>query len=242
MTIFDLTFNGIKLEVHRKCLMAGFMSLNERLWSMTRRLVKAFMLFSPVGEHKRSPPLVFRYICMLTFIYWDLKSERWPLASLGLYLDRSLQLLNDHFRDGQAKTHPTSVNVLGFRDLPKELEELRQILIRHPDSCILYSWDELVFLEVHTHCERAWIGELDRVAQQVEEDLFEPFLVSKYFCGHFLGNLNIQSQLLLGHLEFHDCADLFDCVFNVAELLIDGKLIVLQATHVKGIFNHVLQV
>jgi hypothetical protein len=42
---------------------------------MTRWLFKAFVLFSPVGEHKRCPHLVFRYICMLEFIYRYLKSE-----------------------------------------------------------------------------------------------------------------------------------------------------------------------
>lgn len=100
------------------------------------------------------------------------------MASLGLHLDRSLHLLNDHFRDCQAKTHSTSVDILGFGDLPKELEELSLILIRHPDSCIFDSWNELVILEVDAHWERPFISELDRVAKKVKEDLFESFLVS----------------------------------------------------------------
>jgi hypothetical protein len=35
-------------------------------------------------------------------------------------MDVSLQLLQDHLRDGQAKAHPSAVDVLGLGDLPEK--------------------------------------------------------------------------------------------------------------------------
>ena len=123
MDFVDLTLNWFKLEVHREdWLMSPLMSCYN--WRTTRWLVEDLLHFIPVGEHEWSYHLVSRYLRIFDLIYRDLKSESRPEACFGLHLDRSLQLLEYHFRDRQAKTHTSTVYVLRFWDLPKELKEL----------------------------------------------------------------------------------------------------------------------
>lgn len=49
-------------------------------------------------------------------------------------------------------------------------------------------------------------------------------------------------QVLGAHLEVHDAANLCYRFFDVEKFLEDLELVVLNATHVKGVLDHVLQV
>lgn len=70
----------------------------------------------------------------------------------------------------------------------------------------------------------------------------EPLLVSEDLSGDVLLNLAPEIQVLLADLEIHDLANFFNSLSDVKELLEYLELIVLNAAHVKGVLNHVLEV
>jgi hypothetical protein len=86
-------------------------------------------------------------------------------------------LLNDHLRDCQAKTHPTSVDVPCLCEAAEEPEELIQIILLDPETGILDITREPAVIKFDLYSNVASVGKLDRVAHQVEEDLLEPLLV-----------------------------------------------------------------
>jgi hypothetical protein len=85
--------------------------------------------------------------------------------------------LNDHLRDGQAKTHPTSIDVPGLREAAEEPEELIQIVLLDPETGILDITREPAVIKGELYTNMTSVGELDRVTHQVEEDLLEPLLI-----------------------------------------------------------------
>lgn len=82
---------------------------------------------------------------------------------------------------------------------------------------------------------------LDRVSKQVKQDLPEPLLVSKDLPRDILLNLAPEKEVFLGHLEIHDLANLFNGLPDIKQLLEYLELVVLNAAHVKRVFNNVLE-
>ena len=85
--------------------------------------------------------------------------------------------MNDHLRDGQAETHPTSIDVPGLREAAEEPEELIQIILLDPKTGILDITREPAVIKSELHPNMTSVGELYRVSHQVEEDLLEPLLI-----------------------------------------------------------------
>jgi len=85
--------------------------------------------------------------------------------------------LNDHLRDGQAETHPTSIDVPGLREAAEEPEELIQIILLDHETGILDITREPAVIKSELHPNMTSVGELYRVSHQVEENLLEPLLI-----------------------------------------------------------------
>ena len=100
--------------------------------------------------------------------------------------------MNDHLRDRQAETHPTSVDVPGLREAAEEPEELIQIILLDPETGILDITREPSVIKCELNANMASVGELDRVAHQVKEDLLEPLLVRVDCLRDTFSNLELQ--------------------------------------------------
>jgi hypothetical protein len=85
--------------------------------------------------------------------------------------------LNDHLRECQAKTHPTSIDVPGLHEAAEEPEELIQIILLDPETGIFDITREPAVIKGELNTNVTSVGELDHVAHQVEEDLLEPLLI-----------------------------------------------------------------
>ena len=85
--------------------------------------------------------------------------------------------MNDHLRDGQAETHPTSIDVPGLREAAEEPEELIQIILLDHETGILDITREPAVIKSELHPNMTSVGELYRVSHQVEENLLEPLLI-----------------------------------------------------------------
>lgn len=85
-----------------------------------------------------------------------------------------------------------------------------QVLLLHPDTRILHGNAQTAppSVIVNSDCYRALEGELDCVANEVKENLFEAFGVAVYFIRHMLGYLEVQLEIFLINLEGHYFADL----------------------------------
>ena len=72
---------------------------------------------------------------------------------------------------GDWKTEPGALTVSGGR-LPESVKDERQVLGRDAGACIRYPEDDLVVPRGHAYCDMpASFRELDRVADQVDQDL-----------------------------------------------------------------------
>ena len=96
-------------------------------------------------------------------------------------------------------------------------------------------------MEADPNGETSLEGKFSSVAHQVEEDLLESLDVCEHLSGYIRRYLQVEGETLGTKLEAHDVADLLDRSPHVRHFLIDGELIVLEATHVQGVLNHVLK-
>ena len=117
-----------------------------------------------------------------------------------------------------------------------------QIFRLYPDARVLNRCHEIPILELYIHSNGAMKCELDSIPYQVEEDLSVAFLISLHLLWNDLVHQDIQRQALLSRLELHDACYLLDSGPDIKELFEDLELVVLDATHVQCILNHILKV
>ena len=98
-------------------------------------------------------------------------------------LNLAAKELHDHFRNGQAKTHASLVDVFGGQGLAEETKELAHVLLSDADACIRHLHHEVAFNNTGFHSDSPSHCELDCVANQVEEDLLESLLVGEHHSG-----------------------------------------------------------
>ena len=72
--------------------------------------------------------------------------------------------------------------------------------------------------------------------------MFEPFLVGKNLLRHIRVHVHYHGESLLVNLELHDLGDLRDCLSDAEHLPQKLEFVILNATHVKGVLYHILQV
>ena len=85
-------------------------------------------------------------------------------------------------------------------------------------------------------------GELHRVAQQVEENLFVSLLVEPDSIGYALRNENIELDLLLDSLELHDSADVPCGLSHIKDFRTQLEPIAFYLAEIQRIIDNVLQV
>ncbi len=123
------------------------------------------------------------------------KKVRLPAhADLALGPDSTVLGLHDALRDGEAETRSEPSGPLG---LPEPVEDPRQVLLRNAGSGVGHEEPHLGAARLYPERDRAALGgELDRVADDVREDLQHPAPVA---CHVQVGAADrLQAQALLG--------------------------------------------
>ena len=87
----------------------------------------------------------------------------------------------------------------------------------------------------------ASIGELNCIANQVEQYLFVPLLIVKDHDRDSIFNICFNLEALLLNLELHDLRQLLHRFSDFKEIIHDLELVVFKSTHIKGVFNYALQ-
>ena len=89
-------------------------------------------------------------------------------------------MLNYHFRYSEPEPHPPLVDLLRLVKFPKELEQLLNGFRLDPYASIANTCNQLLPLPLilEYYCDAPLKCELNRVANEVEEDLFEAFNIS----------------------------------------------------------------
>lgn len=128
-------------------------------------------------------------------------------------------------------------------DSAEELEEFFDVLRLDPDACIFYRPVQraLLRVEVEAECDFALKGELDSVADQVEEDLLEALHVREDLLGKDHGDLDVEAEPLLLQLEAHDLCHLVHGLPKVKDALEYSKLLVLYPRDIKHVLDHIPQ-
>ena len=100
--------------------------------------------------------------------------EAAPNAQLARHTHVARHQIRDLPADVQAHARAAEAPRVGRVGLEERLEQARQRLGRHADAGVRHSDDGGAFMSVQLQLDAAALGELDRVARQIEQHLPQP--------------------------------------------------------------------
>jgi hypothetical protein len=80
----------------------------------------------------------------------------------------TLQLLNDEFRDSEAKAHTSLVYFFGLVKFPKKLKQSLDSFWLYSNACISHSGNEASILILKRHCDASFECKLGCIANEVK--------------------------------------------------------------------------
>ena len=131
--------------------------------------------------------------------------------------------------------------------LAKRLEEVPDLLLRDAPSGILdfnVKRSGLIRLAalaeiLNSQDNAARVGELDSIAEQIDQNLAQFPLIGDDRPGHTWHEVYLQMQFLIGSAQSHELLDLPDRFVQVKTTLIDGNPPRLNSGHVQDIIDQV---
>jgi hypothetical protein len=123
------------------------------------------------------------------------------LSNFRLGLDVSIELLDDQLWNSESHAYAAVIWVLDLAQLTKILEYLGQFLLVNTDAGVLHFSDQILIRIQSPESYLSPEGKLDRIAQDVKQDLLVAFLVRLYINWHVLVDLDNKPEVLESYLE-----------------------------------------
>jgi hypothetical protein len=98
----------------------------------------------------------------------DFKLKLRSLPNFRVDANFTLQLLNDEFRDSEAKSHTSLVYFFGLVKFPKKLKQSLYSFLLYSNPCISHSGNEAFILILKRHCDASFECKLCCIANEVE--------------------------------------------------------------------------
>ncbi len=120
--------------------------------------------------------------------------EGGPLAHFALHFDAALVEIDELFDDGEAEAHAAVSPLIAGSHLREAVEDAGELLLRYADAVVGYHDAASVIRVLDSEPHGTAVGELERIAHEVEQDLQQARAVAVHPARH--RRLYLQQQFI----------------------------------------------